>query len=169
MSLNQFEPGWRCPHCRLVRGEDRHDPCIGRLPGVEFACCGHGGEGAYPGYISFINGVVVRFHNLHTVERWEGFKLTEICYCDEVDMTDFVSIGAEQEDEAKMITRAIPRSEPKNMNELRKIEDEVRRLTDDRDVAAQQATRKLALALQRLVEVLVHGEPKTTAAPRHHE
>lgn len=57
---------------------------------------------------------------------------------------------------------------PKMTSELRKIEDEIRRLADDRDVAAQQATRKLALAIQRLVEVLVHGEPKTTAEPKHH-
>lgn len=58
---------------------------------------------------------------------------------------------------------------PKMTSELRKIEDEVRRLAYDRDVAAQQATRKLVLAMQRLVETLLYGEPKTSPAQRHHE
>ena len=34
------------------------DPCLGRLPGVLFACCGHGTEKG--GYIVFANGVTVR-------------------------------------------------------------------------------------------------------------
>ncbi len=41
---------------------DRPDPCLGWLPGVEFACCGHGARGGFPqGYIAFTNGRVVRF------------------------------------------------------------------------------------------------------------
>jgi hypothetical protein len=37
------------------------DPCIAGLPGVRFACSGHGvGEG----YINFDNGVVLRFSGL---------------------------------------------------------------------------------------------------------
>lgn len=34
-----------------------HDPCFGTLPGVAFACCGHGGHGVTEGYIYFENGV----------------------------------------------------------------------------------------------------------------
>ena len=34
------------------------DPCIGVLPGVLYACCGHGTR---DGYIFFENGVTVRF------------------------------------------------------------------------------------------------------------
>ena len=52
---------------------------------------------------------------------------------------------------------------------LEKMETELRLLADDRDVGAQQATRKIAMALLRLAEVLVHGEAKTSAGPRHHE
>ena len=36
---------------------DYVDPCLGYLPGVRYACCGHGEE---HGYIFFDNGVVVR-------------------------------------------------------------------------------------------------------------
>lgn len=43
------------------------DPCFGKLPGVTAACCGHGQE---PGYISFENGVVVRFIDAE-IERHE--------------------------------------------------------------------------------------------------
>ena len=34
------------------------DPCLGNLPGVDNACCGHGVRGQ--SYIRFINGVVIR-------------------------------------------------------------------------------------------------------------
>jgi hypothetical protein len=37
---------WRsCPHCKkdpAADCEDPPDPCLGWLPGVKFACCGHG-------------------------------------------------------------------------------------------------------------------------------
>lgn len=38
-----------CGHCGLSRTPEGHDGCIGTLPGVTNACCGHGGtaEGAY--------------------------------------------------------------------------------------------------------------------------
>lgn len=46
-----------CPKCKMKPTEDRHDPCIKNLPGVKFACCGHGVE---RGYIWFENGVMIR-------------------------------------------------------------------------------------------------------------
>jgi hypothetical protein len=63
----QHEEGWECPECHLKRGPDLHDPCIGYLPGVRYACCGHGGRslsGSYDGYIFFENGTVIRFEKL---------------------------------------------------------------------------------------------------------
>jgi len=41
--------------CKLCKKKfkDDYDPCIGKLPGVEAACCGHG---AKEGYILFTNG-----------------------------------------------------------------------------------------------------------------
>jgi hypothetical protein len=63
--MQQFDVGWECPECHLKRGEDRIDPCFGHLPGVKYACCGHGGKGEIAtettGYIYFNNGIVVRF------------------------------------------------------------------------------------------------------------
>lgn len=38
--------GWvprSCGHCGLFWGESLHDPCLGTIPGVLAACCGHGG------------------------------------------------------------------------------------------------------------------------------
>jgi hypothetical protein len=35
-----------------------HDPCIADLPGVAFACCGHGSRRG--GYIYFTNGTLIR-------------------------------------------------------------------------------------------------------------
>jgi hypothetical protein len=35
-----------------------HDPCIANLPGVLFACCGHG---VGRGYVAFENGITIRF------------------------------------------------------------------------------------------------------------
>lgn len=37
------------------------DPCLGKLPGVKNACCGHG---LVDGYIQFENGKVVRLKKL---------------------------------------------------------------------------------------------------------
>ena len=45
-----------CPKCGLLPTKDGHDPCIANLPGVLFACCGHGVE---EGYVWFENGVRV--------------------------------------------------------------------------------------------------------------
>ena len=31
-----------CGHCGIFKTEEGHDPCLGTLPGVMNACCGHG-------------------------------------------------------------------------------------------------------------------------------
>jgi len=31
-----------CGHCRLPNQPDGHDACLGNIPGVMNACCGHG-------------------------------------------------------------------------------------------------------------------------------
>jgi hypothetical protein len=58
---NQWDQGWECPQCKMVRGKDGHDPCLGKLPGVIAACCGHGGTGEFHGYIYFENGKIIRW------------------------------------------------------------------------------------------------------------
>jgi hypothetical protein len=52
---------WKCPWCGLERGADGHDPCLGELPGVKYACCGHAGYGACEPYILFENGLRISF------------------------------------------------------------------------------------------------------------
>lgn len=47
----------RCRKCGLERTPEGHDPCIANLPGVMFACCGHGTQ---PGYVMFENGQCLR-------------------------------------------------------------------------------------------------------------
>jgi hypothetical protein len=53
----QGEKGWVCPVCKQARAADGHDPCIPNLPGVMYACCGHGGNSQCEGYIYFENGI----------------------------------------------------------------------------------------------------------------
>lgn len=48
-----------CRKCRLPRTPEGHDPCIAGLPGVAFACCGHGSETSRA-YVCFADGRVIR-------------------------------------------------------------------------------------------------------------
>lgn len=73
-----MKPGEQCQHCKLVCGPEHAievtastgtttqyvDPCLGHLPGVAFACCGHGKdtvsrEHFQRGYIAFENGTII--------------------------------------------------------------------------------------------------------------
>lgn len=55
--------GWNkkglCKLCKQERTQDGDDPCIANLPGVVYACCGHG---VWRGYIKFSDGRVLHFH-----------------------------------------------------------------------------------------------------------
>lgn len=55
----------KCPVCGECRTSDGRDPCLGSLPGVRNACCGHGVE---PGYVMFDNGTVIR-GDFRSIER----------------------------------------------------------------------------------------------------
>ena len=46
-----------CLNCGQKPTTEGHDDCIANLLGVKYACCGHG-NGC--GYISFINGKIIR-------------------------------------------------------------------------------------------------------------
>ena len=51
--------GWRdgrCVKCAKPPTELGHDPCIADLPGVRYACCGHGGEAV--AYCAYTDGSV---------------------------------------------------------------------------------------------------------------
>lgn len=60
MIVNESDPRpcVRCNKKPLSSGEDN---CLGILPGVKNACCGHGVK---EGYFEFKNGVTVRFDNM---------------------------------------------------------------------------------------------------------
>ena len=60
----------QCQRCKLMLPESGPDPCLGHLPGVKFACCGHGSKEG--GYISFENGRIIRFPVLTHVEQRYG-------------------------------------------------------------------------------------------------
>ena len=47
-----------CTRCGKLPTEEGHDVCLGTLPGVEFACCGHGDTNM--AYITFIDGRELR-------------------------------------------------------------------------------------------------------------
>ena len=46
-----------CTMCGEMPTEEGYDACLGMLPGVDAAWCGHGVE---EGYIRFINGVIIK-------------------------------------------------------------------------------------------------------------
>lgn len=61
--VNDDWPDGRCQHCGVERpgvsdGPVSADPCLGVLPGVRFACCGHGVRAN--AYVRFENGVTLR-------------------------------------------------------------------------------------------------------------
>jgi hypothetical protein len=74
-----FAEGGTCPRCHNYRTDEGHDPCIANLPGVRFACCGHGG----PGEIAFQNGVTLYFDRATDVTFqpiWPGPIRSRIYY-----------------------------------------------------------------------------------------
>ena len=52
----QHPEKFKCSHCKL-QSVNGHDPCISDLPGVRYACCGHGKEDAY---IMLESGHIIR-------------------------------------------------------------------------------------------------------------
>ena len=57
-----------CVKCEksCTLGNDEVDPCLGMLPGVDDACCGHGVRSR--SYIKFTNGAVIRDFIIEKVE-----------------------------------------------------------------------------------------------------
>lgn len=64
-----------CKACKLVIPARGPDPCIGLLPGVKFACCGHG---VGRGYIYFTNGTIIRFDSVTKVQYKDEFNEEEL-------------------------------------------------------------------------------------------
>jgi len=49
-----------CARCGKLPDSNGHDACLGELPGVIAACCGHGSKKNYNSYIVFENGITIR-------------------------------------------------------------------------------------------------------------
>lgn len=52
--------GEMCKVCHLPPTHEGHDPCISNLPGIAYACCGHGNH-PHGGYIMLRYGGTIRF------------------------------------------------------------------------------------------------------------
>jgi hypothetical protein len=78
-----YEDTWRrsgfghevrpCKKCgQLFEGSNigEADPCLGDLPGVDNACCGHGVR--EQSYIRFTSGVVVKGFEIEYTEQWKN-------------------------------------------------------------------------------------------------
>lgn len=50
-----------CGHCGLGYTKEGHDGCLGTLPGIMNACCGHGE--AKNAYVQFMDGHCIRGEN----------------------------------------------------------------------------------------------------------
>lgn len=48
-----------CSHCGMNRTPEGHDGCIGKLPGVMNACCGHGANGSGI-YVQLLDSTTIR-------------------------------------------------------------------------------------------------------------
>jgi hypothetical protein len=48
-----------CPRCKKLPTKEGHDACLGHIPGLKAACCGHG----FPGeaYVVWKDGIVNRW------------------------------------------------------------------------------------------------------------
>lgn len=47
-----------CGYCKLSETKDGHDACLGELPNIMNACCGHGNIDEM--YIQFFDGICIR-------------------------------------------------------------------------------------------------------------
>jgi hypothetical protein len=48
----------KCPKCGNRQMKEGYDPCLGKIPGVTKACCGHGNDQPY---LHFENGWTMQF------------------------------------------------------------------------------------------------------------
>ena len=74
-----FGDGRPCVHCTLPPTPQGADGCLGMLPGVEYACCGHTGVATRQTYIKYDDGRVVYGEEARThQEKLKGSPLGEL-------------------------------------------------------------------------------------------
>jgi len=57
-----------CRYCKTPNTKEGHDPCLGTLPGIMNACCGHGN----------INQMYVQFLDSHCISGQDAKTIIEI-------------------------------------------------------------------------------------------
>lgn len=62
-----FDDSRACAECKVMHEKDGPDPCLGWLPGVDFACCGHGDP-----HYEYVKAGGIRYDS---VEEWRGENL----------------------------------------------------------------------------------------------
>jgi hypothetical protein len=73
LGLRHPVEGHPCAICKLPHSPRHPDPCLGQLPGVRGACCGHGDKRA--AYIGFEDGPTIRgFWIDHESSDWRRSK-----------------------------------------------------------------------------------------------
>jgi hypothetical protein len=58
-----------CPHCKKNVTSEGHDACLGTLPNVMFACCGHHSSNGHP-YVMFSNGEQIDFDSTESLYKF---------------------------------------------------------------------------------------------------
>lgn len=58
LSVEKHHKSLSCGHCGKFRTTEEHDGCLGVLPGVMNACCGHGE--IKDAYVQFLDGFCIR-------------------------------------------------------------------------------------------------------------
>lgn len=64
--VDETYKGRTCGNCGKLPTTEGHDACLGTLPGVMNACCGHGIDGAY---IQFLDGFIVSGYDARIIQK----------------------------------------------------------------------------------------------------
>jgi hypothetical protein len=62
-----------CKHCGKFPTKEDHDACLGILPNVQAACCGHN-SGRQPPYVIFNNDEYMKFKNQQEMYNYFGIN-----------------------------------------------------------------------------------------------
>lgn len=65
-----------CVACGRLKDPDGPDPCMGMLPGVSFACCGHGCKRM--AYVAYANGATLRHDEALARLRVSGADIPDV-------------------------------------------------------------------------------------------
>lgn len=83
-----------CGHCGLENTKEGHDGCLGTLPDVMNACCGHGVE----------NAAYIQFDMNNVIRGSEAIKFINKLKLEEIKMSNFKTIDEEIQYLGQMIS-----------------------------------------------------------------